>query len=181
MMEWNSKAGMGWKQSTLRLPESAADIGYLAGLLDGEGSICVKKDTGTYSVCVYNSDAPLIEWLTSIGGRVEILKDSPLSRKACFRWTISRQAEVLILLSAIYQHLRIKKEKAASAIAVLKTRQENATRKIGDMRKALDLAEQGLTLQKIADQSGVKKGTIAYRLCRVRRLAAKDAGTGYLQ
>lgn len=61
----------GWAQKgNLRLPTKTADIGYLAGLLDGEGNITIHRGRRTQIiVAIHNTDERLMGWLGTIGGR----------------------------------------------------------------------------------------------------------------
>jgi hypothetical protein len=51
----------------LALPSSEADLGYLAGLLDGEGSIALRSYGQYWRVRVNKTDKEIIDWLATIG------------------------------------------------------------------------------------------------------------------
>ena len=98
--------------SALTLPTDPVDIGYLAGLVDGEG--CIAIYTPTYSnphprgvVIVANTDRDLMDWLGAMGGCVSWNKGK--RNKPCAQWTITRAVDVLKLCELILPHLRVKR------------------------------------------------------------------------
>lgn len=88
---------------------SDAERGYLAAMLDGEGSIDWNKDRPRIRVA--NGDRPLLCSLeTSFGGSVNqepVAKRDGIKRKAAYRWTLSGQRAVDVLVS-VRPLLRVK-------------------------------------------------------------------------
>ena len=103
------------RRSQLRLPESATDRAYLAGIIDGEGSIGVLYDhplpfvRNRVSVVVVNTDQGLLDWLSEIGGRISRSTNA-------MRWEVTARAEVIELLAAVIPYMRIKREVAELAL-----------------------------------------------------------------
>jgi hypothetical protein len=82
-------------------------IVYLAGIIDGEGSIqielqgknqkCRKIDYFSVRLLVINTDKPLIDWIcNNFGGRITARKLIE-NRRQCYKWNISsfKAAEIL--------------------------------------------------------------------------------------
>lgn len=110
-----------------------AQIAYLAGIIDGEGSIYIgnfssnpKNGTLYYqtNMEVTNTDEALIDWLiTNIGGRKNKYtpKQTPInSRRPVFRWIVS--GELLTnLCHLLLPYLIIKKRQCEIMIEMRKT------------------------------------------------------------
>lgn len=116
-----NQIGRGWHAPTCSLPESIADLAYIAGIVDGEGSIVRHCSTAQmkWILTVVNTDRPLIDWLGTFGGRVytrtSIKKN--LGSKPIYAWNVQAQRDVLAFLGAIAPFMRIKKDKADRAVA----------------------------------------------------------------
>lgn len=100
-----------------------ADIAYLAGIIDGEGTIYIGFDkTRGYHLRFYvvNTDKRLIDWLkTTFGGSVysrKSLKNPNWRRK--YEWINVNPED---MLPEILPFLKIKKEQAMLAIKFRKT------------------------------------------------------------
>jgi hypothetical protein len=110
-----------------------AQIAYLAGIIDGEGSIYIgnfssNPKTGTLhyqtNMEVTNTDKGLVDWLIkNFGGRVNIYtaKQTPKnSRKAVYRWIAS--GELLThLCHLLLPYVIIKKRQCEIMIEMRKT------------------------------------------------------------
>ena len=95
------------------------DLAYLAGLIDGEGTICIHNNKRAYSVttkvCVANCHRGVLEWCKDrFGGSVNDVsaKGSELHNwKPQYRWTLTGpRAERVVRLCQPF--LIIKKEQA---------------------------------------------------------------------
>jgi hypothetical protein len=110
---------------TLNIPTRESELGYLAAIIDGEGTISLhrgKRDQ--VFVTVANTDLALIDWLDAIGGRVRRLKPVRLTnnlgfRKPAYVWAIVARLEVEALLRAVEPFMIIKRQKAQDALARL--------------------------------------------------------------
>lgn len=96
---------------------------YLAGILDGEGSIGVytrhnMDKSSRVLVQVGNTDARLIMWLKStFGGNVaycDMVKKYPKRQPMWYWKTGAKSAQVV--LENVIEHLKLKKEQAALAL-----------------------------------------------------------------
>jgi hypothetical protein len=117
---------------TVKIPNDPVELGYLAGIFDGEGSIVFykgRKRRSEYSylaVQITNTSKELMDWLTAkIGGR--IMPSSYRTRVSknwsiCYQWRLPRAKNQLIFLRAIYPYLKVKKEKAQRAISMLEAK-----------------------------------------------------------
>jgi len=102
--------------STLRLPESPAALAYLAGLMDGEGTIWVgppkrRSKQAHIEIHISNSDPRIIEWLGAMGGRVRWTFPARATRP-CGLWATDR-------LAALLPYLQSKRENAKWALAIV--------------------------------------------------------------
>lgn len=97
---------------------------YLAGLIDGEGSITISvhkggrrtKVEGSGEIRVCNTHAGVIEWIQeNFGGGISLSKRGP-RRLDLFTWILSGQAAAR-LLEACLPFMIIKKDRANSFIA----------------------------------------------------------------
>ena len=101
---------------------SVATLAYLAGLIDGEGTITVTYHTPrkgkhkylTLWVKVANTDARMTEWIKSaLSGWITVYHRPPY--KICYVWGDTGQRAASIL-RAVYPYLITKKEQAKLAI-----------------------------------------------------------------
>lgn len=98
----------------LSVPEAA----YIAGLLDGEGSICPRKGRGV-EVIVVGTYLPMLEWLLATTGTGTISK--PLTRtgalgsKDCRHWTTG-SVPAVELLRQLVPYMIEKRQRAVDAI-----------------------------------------------------------------
>jgi len=99
----------------------AYEIGYLAGLIDGEGHIGIRWSGSTKgwqmipAVIVSSSDLVVLQWcaqVTGIGRVRYTLNQSPLSRKEQYKWHVQKFADILWLLRQIVFHMHIKQDVA---------------------------------------------------------------------
>lgn len=118
-----------------------AQLAYLAGIIDGEGSIyignfsCNKKTGAKYyqtNMEVTNTDKILIDWLLeNIGGRsgVYTAKQTPKnSRKTVYRWMVSGDL-LTHLCHLLLPYLTIKKRQCEIMIKMRKTYEHTGMQK----------------------------------------------------
>jgi len=92
-------------------------LAYLAGIVDGEGSIMIKKEKKKYyslHIQVNNTNYGLIEWLyTNFGGYMNRCSIEPRKEghKLVYGWYVSRRKAGAIL-EKIYPYLVCKREQA---------------------------------------------------------------------
>ncbi len=106
---------------------------YLAGLIDGEGSIEIRKIKNEHSnggvyyrprIRVAVVDKYIIQWLKdSFGGYIYVQRNSEKHNnwKDAYCWVVANQKLVGGILEKIYPYLRIKKESAIILKRFLKT------------------------------------------------------------
>jgi hypothetical protein len=103
---------------------SEVDKAYIAGMVDGDGSICLyrdpKKGYVISKVSIVNNDLSVLEWIQSITklGRIQ----QPTKHKATFSLTINRNSNQIAFLEAILPHLKVKKPHAEVTLAFLRAR-----------------------------------------------------------
>lgn len=114
--------GTRWTESQIRLPKESGQHGYIAGIIDGEGSI-VRVVQGSASIqwriSVANTHKGMLKWLEQMGGSI-VPRKSKLGKKPSFAWILGRQWDVLLLLETIVPFLLIKKTSALEAIEELR-------------------------------------------------------------
>ena len=102
-----------FKEASLRVPTIDV-LAYVAGLLDGDGSI------GVENIVIHNSNRECLEFIVNrIGGYIVRGSKSEWSTKPIFQWTLSAAADKLIFLCLLYPYFIIKREKAKQALLVL--------------------------------------------------------------
>lgn len=98
---------------------SEAELAYLAGIIDGEGTVSIGLRTNqqgnryhTFILQVSSVDRPLTDWLCStFGGSVGIHRQSRGNYRALHRWSVrSRQGEAI--LRAVLPYLLLKRPQA---------------------------------------------------------------------
>lgn len=104
------------KPCGIRIPEPT-DLHYLAGIIDGEGSVRFKK--GRPFVAVYNTDRRLMDWIVATVGGTITGKDLR-GRQPGYQWTIAGANDVAALCVSIAPILKIKSEDAKKAITFLR-------------------------------------------------------------
>ena len=98
-----------------------AKLNYLAGILDGEGSIMIYRSRGTYSliVAVYNSEKELMNWLIREYGGSSLEshreRNKKLKHKPEYRWTIMGR-NAYKLLGKLENKMIIKRERLRVAV-----------------------------------------------------------------
>lgn len=105
-----------FRRPQLRLPEDDLSIGYIAGLLDGEG--CITQQNGRWKIQIAMTHQPVIDWLGQMGGTVRERKVTE-NRQRCWRWLLMRQADVHAFLVATVPLLRVKRDLAIEVIVAI--------------------------------------------------------------
>ena len=91
------------KQSDLSKHITDNDLAYIAGIVDGEGSIAIKKvsykDYYYYYPCVaiYNTNDRLFEWLKSRIGGIVSIHIKTYGEKTVKRWRTNQESAVDLL------------------------------------------------------------------------------------
>lgn len=109
----------------IRTPKSETKLAYIAGLVDGEGCICIassfdKKSSINVShqlvVRINNTDERLISWLKSeIGGSVHCRGTRKQGWKVLYDWYVC-STNAATFLQAVLPYLIIKKTQAELAL-----------------------------------------------------------------
>ena len=103
------------------------DLAYIAGIIDGEGSIIAQRSTSKKGqlkryniiVVVNMTDTSAIELIRALfGGRFYKYLPRRSERKAITRWQVSGQ-EAEVILRAIKPYLLVKRAKAEVALRLL--------------------------------------------------------------
>ena len=109
------------KELRISLPQELTDLAYIAGLLDGEGYITISRhQRDQIKVGITNTHEPVIRWLGSFGGTVVLKGANKFGKLPCFEWRLQGRKEVYIFLSVVSPYMRIKQQKALTALATLK-------------------------------------------------------------
>lgn len=119
------------------------DLAYLAGLIDGEGTISCSTNTTTKNILalqkqlsIFNTNLVLISWITTkFGGKVH-------SRKRSSKWKEEHQVkwsatEASIILELVLPYLVIKREQAEIFIALHKTKANSVSKETHEYRQRL--------------------------------------------
>lgn len=100
---------------------------YLAGILDGEGTVCAnKRSQGDYQlqVAIYNTSATLMKWLIKhAGGRYYVrsyVSWNGKPGKIHYMWMPSGKKNKEVFLLGVLPHLVVKTEQAKLAVEFLR-------------------------------------------------------------
>lgn len=107
-------------------PLSDTERAYIAGILDGEGSISISRKTDPtmksghgyrLSIEIANTDENLMSWLQSVTGLGHVRKHARTCdrHKQAYRWNLW-SLEAYQLLATIYQFLIVKRTRAFIAM-----------------------------------------------------------------
>jgi intein-encoded DNA endonuclease-like protein len=106
-----------------QLPEiDKIDLSYIAGFVDGEGSIYLnaknKSFLGQWRIGICNTDKPVIDWMLMklACGVVREYLPRKGQHKIAYVLDINRQGDVCAILKVLLPYLRVKKSKAFEAI-----------------------------------------------------------------
>lgn len=122
---WEAEGHIYWG-ATVAFPDDPAVLGYIAGIIDGEGCLRRRAD-GLWTVEVQMTHEPVVDWLHSFGGSTYSYERPP-PRKKIHSWRVARRHDALILLKALEPYMIVKQERAREAIHELTTRVEGRTR-----------------------------------------------------
>ena len=116
---------------SIKIPEEEWKIAYLAGFIDGEGTIRLRlyKQKRDYPcISIANTNYESIQWVKeNFGGSIRTRPRKP-PRKEIYTWNIENEREILKLLKVLTPYLIIKKE---NALLVL----DNGTKKDEKIKK----------------------------------------------
>ena len=105
------------------------DLAYLAGILDGEGSICItrtkpkglyKHSRYTLAINITNTNEWLIRWI-DFNFKGTINRTRLPSRRDCWRWQV-HSSKAVEFLRLLLPYLKIKKPQAELALMFLARR-----------------------------------------------------------
>lgn len=101
---------------SITVPTDERVLYYLAGIIDGEGSIGMVKNRPVVSI--YNTDERLMRWVVEVFGGNYSRADER-GRVACFTWRISAARDVYALCSALADCLLIKAVRCRAVVKYL--------------------------------------------------------------
>jgi len=117
----------GYRPRTLRIPTDARKLAYIAGIVDGEGTISYTHIKNGFRekapfIAIKNTDKNLIDWLVkTLGGNVSEGKVRK-GWKTPYRWYKYSTLDVYDLVSVLRPYLIIKKENADLVLKICKER-----------------------------------------------------------
>jgi hypothetical protein len=107
-------------RSTGRPDLSATDLAYLAGIIDGEGTIGIYKGGGPYSyylrLIVTNSSLPLMKWVHAGVGGSFIKQRRDTDRHAQIWYVILMQQRAAHLIRRCLPYIIVKRAQADNAL-----------------------------------------------------------------
>lgn len=115
----------GLRSKTITVPSDPIALGYLCGLLDGEGNLQLKKGSKSVGckMAIYSTTPAVMQWLLkNVGGSVRY-DTARTIRKGWLPigiWSVYRAQDVAALLSAMLPHLIIKKAASKHALDIFR-------------------------------------------------------------
>lgn len=128
------------------LPE---ELAWLAGIVDGEGSVLLYKNGGHYvsKVAVTNSDRAILVKVESLLDKLSILWTENWAgevNKPCFHITLTRQEEQKALLGHIIPYLvGEKKQKALVVVDWIKNHKRSDGKASNRQKKFIEKTKEG--------------------------------------
>ena len=131
---------------------SDLDKAYLAGLIDGEGSIIIRRNNGNGNgrglsliVQVALASKPVLDWAKSLyGGQVYTYRDKRNENwKPISHWHIGSR-EALALLLDTQSYMKVKGEEASVAIDFQATKSSRKSRHLTDEESLREYSQCGL-------------------------------------
>lgn len=121
---WLKMKDLNGREQNFSVPARYKEVDeYLAGILDGEGSLCISRPVNAASRLdfrVSNSSPYLVNWLKDVfGGRVNFRPTRAFRDE--YVWFPSGKANKERLLLQLIPHLIVKKEQAKLALQYLRT------------------------------------------------------------
>lgn len=119
------------------------DLAYLAGLIDGEGTISCSINTTNKGIqalqkqlSIFNTNLLLISWITArFGGKVHSrIRSSKWKEEHQVKWSAS---EASVILELVLPYLVIKREQAEIFIALHKTKANSVSTETHEYRQRL--------------------------------------------
>lgn len=113
---------------TVTVPTDAGQIGYLAGLFDGEGNLQMRTKNGNQIACkmaIYNTAPSMMQWLVkTVGGhlRYDSKRTATKGWLPIGIWEVYRARDVAALLRAMLPHLTAKRERTLAALRHLESK-----------------------------------------------------------
>jgi hypothetical protein len=108
---------------------SDVDAAYIAGLVDGEGSISYTRKHP--KVMIYNTSKELMEWVRKTLGFGTVCLNVRKKRydewKLCYMYEATNFHDVYALLSRVLPYLKLKKEKAMDTLKLIERKREIVT------------------------------------------------------
>jgi hypothetical protein len=99
-----------------------ADVFYIAGFVDGEGTISIHKDRNNYRarVMVCNTDKEICEWFMEVTGKGHISKRTWHNKKwkPGYTWILEGLQPTKEFLCQIFPYLKIKQEQATLCLGL---------------------------------------------------------------
>lgn len=108
-------------RALFRAPRDPIMLAYLAGLVDGEGTVGLFNGQSlggkVPSLFITNTDETLIDWLVdTLGGRKQLTAKATATTKACYRWWAGGYLSVRDALRVLKPYLRVKTSNAEKVL-----------------------------------------------------------------
>jgi hypothetical protein len=105
----------------VRIPRpTRAKLGYLAGIMDGEGYFSVSTRTRVFGLRVAMTDEAVVEWLhENFAGNVSRAGQTTAGNRV-YTWTLQRQADLLYILPKLAPLLVLKREQAKAMLRLIR-------------------------------------------------------------
>jgi hypothetical protein len=124
-------------KTTVKVPDDLTKISYLAGIVDGEGTIAFAysekaADKKRPRLSVKNTDLELMQWISKyFGGKYYGNQPKNEGYKYVYRWSIDGVANIAFLLDAIRPYLIIKRKNCDNLLKYCNEKIEQTKNNIG--------------------------------------------------
>ena len=117
--------GKGWKKYDLPFLKET-DLAYIAGIVDGEGSISIQQN-GKHQIAhltISNTNLEVLKWIQNKFEEGTIYKRTLYpNRKQCYVWQTGAHKVIYLILIKLLPYLKIKRNKAIETISFIQNKE----------------------------------------------------------
>jgi hypothetical protein len=116
LYRWYGYRGDWRKPGIFNPPTDPIEIGYLAGLFDGEGSVFPTQRFFGWQVRITMTNEEVMRWLHSLGGALSYSENKP-PRLPTWTWALNRYEDVPRFCETMLPYLKVKRARVEECIA----------------------------------------------------------------
>jgi len=160
---------------------------YIAGLIDGEGTIGINETYNRVYIKISNTHKPTLEkvqiFLKNKGIKSTITINNPKIKNLCYNLIIGGNIGAIRVLTAIQDRVYIKRKKVKKAINFLKNTPHRwyGHYPMKQILKAIELIEKGNTIESVSKYLNISEATISYWCKKLKRVREWEKKKFYIE